>query len=244
MKRRGFTLIELLVVIAIIAILAAILFPVFAKARERATATACLSNEAQIGLALIAYADDHDGRFPQEHYQGNDRSWRDDLVGYFNNATSQTRKGVSSIYTCPSNDAWKAGVLDDTGRWPISYGYNGGIFALKTSVRTTDIKNPAHFLFILETRYNAGDLGPWMVDGVAKPDGGWTNTSVKYYQMNPRERRGQFQSHSGLINFIFFDGHAKATKLATTLSDPQMWNPWQPPDAYAFKIKAMQPEYQ
>ncbi|MBC7808437.1 MAG: DUF1559 domain-containing protein [Akkermansiaceae bacterium] len=62
--RSGFTLIELLVVIAIIAILAAILFPVFAQAREKARQTACLSNQKQIGLAFLQYAQDYDGGFP------------------------------------------------------------------------------------------------------------------------------------------------------------------------------------
>ncbi len=61
--RRGFTLIELLVVIAIIAILAAILFPVFARAREKARQTSCLSNMKQLGLAALMYAQDYDQRF-------------------------------------------------------------------------------------------------------------------------------------------------------------------------------------
>lgn len=64
MKRRGFTLIELLVVIAIIAILAAILFPVFAKAREKARQSSCLSNIKQLGLGILQYAQDYDERFP------------------------------------------------------------------------------------------------------------------------------------------------------------------------------------
>ncbi|HLK56217.1 MAG TPA: DUF1559 domain-containing protein [Chthonomonadaceae bacterium] len=63
-KRRGFTLIELLVVIAIIAILAAILFPVFAQAREKARQATCLSNLKQLGLAFLMYASDYDGNFP------------------------------------------------------------------------------------------------------------------------------------------------------------------------------------
>ena len=64
MSRRGFTLIELLVVIAIIAILAAILFPVFAKAREKARQTSCLSNLKQLGLSFLMYAQDYDELLP------------------------------------------------------------------------------------------------------------------------------------------------------------------------------------
>src|SRR5439155_13821342 len=64
MKRKGFTLIELLVVIAIIAILAAILFPVFARAREKARGASCLSNMKQIGLAIIMYTQDYDETLP------------------------------------------------------------------------------------------------------------------------------------------------------------------------------------
>ncbi len=63
-KRAGFTLIELLVVIAIIAILAAILFPVFAQARERARMTACLSNCKQLGFGLAMYGQDYDETYP------------------------------------------------------------------------------------------------------------------------------------------------------------------------------------
>jgi len=78
MNRKGFTLIELLVVIAIIAILAAILFPVFAQARESARAISCLSNEKQIGLGVKMYAQDYDEKFPMGTYPG-PRNWEVNL---------------------------------------------------------------------------------------------------------------------------------------------------------------------
>src|SRR5258705_13707105 len=70
-QRRGFTLIELLVVIAIIAILAAILFPVFAQAREAARTSSCLSNTKQISLAVLQYVQDYDERMPCYVYNVN-----------------------------------------------------------------------------------------------------------------------------------------------------------------------------
>src|SRR5882757_5192224 len=69
-RKHAFTLIELLVVIAIIAILAAILFPVFAQAREKARQIACLSNMKQIGTAAIMYAQDYDEIMPETGWQG------------------------------------------------------------------------------------------------------------------------------------------------------------------------------
>lgn len=78
MSRKGFTLIELLVVIAIIAILAAILFPVFAQAREQARSTSCLSNMKQLGLALKMYAQDYDEEYPMGTYDG-PRNWEVNL---------------------------------------------------------------------------------------------------------------------------------------------------------------------
>ncbi|WP_395145752.1 prepilin-type N-terminal cleavage/methylation domain-containing protein, partial [Armatimonas sp.] len=71
MKKRAFTLIELLVVIAIIAILAAILFPVFAQAREKARQTSCLSNQKQIGLGVMQYVQDYDETYPTAYYYKN-----------------------------------------------------------------------------------------------------------------------------------------------------------------------------
>ena len=86
MSRRGFTLIELLVVIAIIAILAAILFPVFARAREKARQTSCLSNLKQIGLAVMMYAQDYDECYPEPYTPfTNWPLWQDTIQPYMKN---------------------------------------------------------------------------------------------------------------------------------------------------------------
>ena len=107
--RRGFTLIELLVVIAIIAILAAILFPVFAKAREKARQTSCASNVKQLSLALLMYVQDYDEMFTvvrsiQPYYA---RLWYEAIAPYVKN---------SQVFVCPS--------ANYTSAWG-GYGYNG-----------------------------------------------------------------------------------------------------------------------
>jgi prepilin-type N-terminal cleavage/methylation domain-containing protein/prepilin-type processing-associated H-X9-DG protein len=99
-SRTGFTLIELLVVIAIIAILAAILFPVFAQAREKARSSTCLSNQKQIGLAFGMYGQDYDETFPAPVLTDKGtgvESWWEDLVRPYIKA-----QNVGGILTCPS----------------------------------------------------------------------------------------------------------------------------------------------
>src|SRR5216117_760328 len=96
-QKRAFTLIELLVVIAIIAILAAILFPVFAQAKEAAKKTQCLSNQKNIGLAIIMYVNDYDDFLPRSiahdydntgSVMGPDRLWSQVIYPYVKNGTS------------------------------------------------------------------------------------------------------------------------------------------------------------
>ncbi len=107
---RGFTLIELLVVIAIIAILAAILFPVFAKAREKARQTACLSNMKQIALAVIMYATDYDERYPHPYYQntsitpdiGPPCNQRSQVSAYRMPSMIQPYVRNAGLFVCPS----------------------------------------------------------------------------------------------------------------------------------------------
>ncbi|MBW3622413.1 MAG: DUF1559 domain-containing protein [Armatimonadetes bacterium] len=223
MKRdqRGFTLIELLVVIAIIAILAAILFPVFAKARERARATSCSNNMKQLGTGLYQYLQDYDDDFPQTramHPRGpNHWNWKRAL-----------RPLVKSngVFLCPSNDyAWRkaeqTGVDGDesNGTWPNpqdklpnSYGVNGGFFGHRAGTdprNLADIKDPVGQIFILESRGGFPDLGPWMLR--SKLDG---------------SNLGYFQTHGGksTCNWLFADTHAKAMTIQQTMSPREMWN--------------------
>jgi len=100
--KRGFTLIELLVVIAIIAILAAILFPVFAKAREKARQGSCLSNHKQVGVALMQYVQDYDETYPLSYYYVNPAVGGPG--GYFHwSYTAQPYIKNWQIFVCPSD---------------------------------------------------------------------------------------------------------------------------------------------
>ena len=147
-NRLGFTLIELLVVIAIIAILAAILFPVFAQAREQARKTSCLSNTKQLGLGVMMYVQDYD-----EMYVSN--SWDTPAIGQAGHDSPLGAAYLSGtqwpwrimpylknkqIFVCPSDPAqgrsgWRGYQADGTGcdtAWgvptPISYGHNQHLF--------------------------------------------------------------------------------------------------------------------
>src|SRR5436305_13565552 len=119
-RKRGFTLVELLVVIAIIAILSAILFPVFATARERARQVSCVSNERQLGLAFAQYTQDNDETFPSgienplpasEYWRGN--GWSSEIYPYVKN---------TGVYKCPDDNGHTVGSAV-----PISYFMNSNL---------------------------------------------------------------------------------------------------------------------
>jgi prepilin-type N-terminal cleavage/methylation domain-containing protein/prepilin-type processing-associated H-X9-DG protein len=170
--RRGFTLIELLVVIAIIAILAAILFPVFAKAREKARQTSCLSNLKQLGLGMLQYAQDYDEWLPSYYrynpYPSNLRWWYDVIQPYVKNY---------QCISCPSGQ-WsesRARTPGDPNPAYCSYclpciNRNANHTAIATIVDGTvgRIQAPAETIMLTESRgaemFTAGSQDYHLVD--------------------------------------------------------------------------------
>jgi|LSQX01.2.fsa_nt_gb prepilin-type N-terminal cleavage/methylation domain-containing protein/prepilin-type processing-associated H-X9-DG protein len=189
-RSRGFTLIELLVVIAIIAILAAILFPVFAKAREKARQSSCLSNVKQVGLGLIMYTQDYDEKFvitdatsmTNWAAAGNHYSvWYRAIQPYVKN---------TQLFICPSDSSKSSakwtGAWDESttaaGTWyfPLSYGVNHNM--------------------------NQASLG--MVQYPSETGMTFECTYILAYETSNGQIRDASRHNDG-FNACMFDGHAK-----------------------------------
>jgi len=184
-QKHGFTLIELLVVIAIIAILAAILFPVFAKAREKANQTNCLNNQRQLAISILAYAQDNDEALP--------------LPAGWIAATKLTDD--AKIWRCPSTDT------PGTPATP-NYGYNGKLYDLNGMVVTGcalgEINNPEKVECTLDLKknfvYSTGDAG------LAAE----SNSPVVVSMAAGAETR-----HSGGLICSYLDGHVAYLQAGT-----------------------------
>ncbi len=217
--RRGFTLIELLVVIAIIAILAAILFPVFAKAREKARQTSCLSNVRQIATGILSYVQDNDETFPLAY------QWIGGSISMYNtwiptpgwlgrhnmgpmNAIQPYVKNTQ-LYKCPSA---AMGTNVYSGYAEIGYFYNG----LAGARSDASIKSPSG-------TFLAGDLGcnntgylPHPFPSVPSPSdinvyAQWSHTgsNAAFSHWSAWSGTRDAEIHNGGWNYAFFDGHAK-----------------------------------
>jgi prepilin-type N-terminal cleavage/methylation domain-containing protein len=212
--RSAFTLIELLVVVSIIAILAAILFPVFAQAREKARSAACLSNEKQMALAVQMYLQDYDEQnFFDASATGGSRTgaivppsqksverWWNILMPYIKNA---------GVFTCPS-DLKPTPSADSTGKLSILRSY--------IATRATEglilgkIDDPSDTIVITE-KWDKNSQGPvgdsWIesFNGDFDYDNGYGPGSTRLFKAGNR--------HQWFVNCVMFDGHAKAFSPAT-----------------------------
>ncbi|RYG42949.1 prepilin-type N-terminal cleavage/methylation domain-containing protein, partial [bacterium] len=151
---RGFTLIELLVVIAIIAILAAILFPVFAQAKAAAKSTACLSNTKQIGTALMLYEGDYDDVVAPSNVT--DNSVADGQFTWFE--ILQPYSKAKALGVCPDSDKRTQVVSTSSQKTPISYVLNNlywwdsrlTIFQTGSQASATSIENLAGGVYCVD----------------------------------------------------------------------------------------------
>lgn len=211
-QKKAFTLIELLVVIAIIAILAAILFPVFGRARENARRSSCQSNMKQIGLGIMQYTQDYDEKYPKaQQYDlgGLNRGpdWRQMVQPYLKS---------TQVFQCPSNPdkdrvsavakggfpAINVSYAAPQGRWWWDY---AGAMQLPWGQPTSlaSITIPDNMISVMETTYvgiEGASEGQFMVDR----DGGEFDNAM-------------FAGHLGRFNALFADGHVKATLPLQTI---------------------------
>lgn len=199
-KRRAFTLIELLVVIAIIAILAAILFPVFGRARENARRSSCQSNMKQIGLGFKQYIQDYDEKFPVGSNVTEETSWAAALQPYIKS---------TQIFQCPSET--NPGDLS-AGMWGYNdYWANRSIcpwlgYAGSTEIVHSEAELPASSLVVL-----MGDGGKYDDNMYSGNSGrpGYLTGALQYPP--PANNRGDIRHLEG-ANYAFVDGHVKWLK--------------------------------
>jgi len=217
---RGFTLIELLVVIAIIAILAAILFPVFARAREKARQTSCLSNEKQIGLGVEMYTADFDERFPPGYIGGGEvrgSGFYDGIGPYTKNEqmficpTSHFQSTYGRTLMPPGEGFWKQTMVASyamvyLGSRTYEPHFGGQTLWLQPKFGggrpVAQLIRPADVILAIES------MAPWLQTPSAC---GFTTALPPLPR--PMSEAGivgnMIYRHNGTMNVIYADGHAK-----------------------------------
>jgi prepilin-type N-terminal cleavage/methylation domain-containing protein/prepilin-type processing-associated H-X9-DG protein len=215
---KAFTLIELLVVIVVISILAAILFPVFARARENARKAACMSNLKQIGLAVAMYSQDYDETYPIAQFATSPATnWWEVLAPYISPTVSN---GRVSIFTCPT-----AGPI---GRYSGGYGWNimgtgwnsspydyNGFGNTSGSWRTPSNNGPVTLSQVTEPSTTIMVADPASNGTDNNAFGAYGNTDLSYIPVLHGGQVGPFKGGvvavvpGGGGNYLFADGHVK-----------------------------------
>ncbi len=195
MRRRGFTLIELLVVIAIIAILAAILFPVFAKAREKARQTQCVSNLRQIGTALQMYASDYDEMYPRALFGviAYPNYWMTKIDPYLKSLGSN-QQNYAGFWRCPS----RPNITMTVQR---SYGYNRWYFDHYNLAATDPKRGEAAAMSELARPAETVQVGESYDFQTGRP-------SARYWCTGNRSWEDPVRHNEG-ANYLYADAHVK-----------------------------------
>jgi len=205
----GFTLIELLVVIAIIAILAAILFPVFARAKGKAYQTTCLSNVRQLSLAFMMYASDYDERMPPACDYADDWSYESAWDYYVDYVNWTFHPGLIGPYThneqinaCPT-----AQGLESWGRPYSGYAYNASYVGGSPDEGLTpaafgDIARPTETVLLC-------DSAVW-IDGMGVCLNNYLRAPGDSFRVMWNTGPNSHFRHNGTANVAYCDGHAKA----------------------------------
>ncbi len=229
--RKAFTLIELLVVIAIIAILAAILFPVFSRAREKARQASCISNLKQLALAMLMYTQDYDETWPLAYYWS--PGWTDEYAWDFHIEYSGWNVagyslGLIGPYTkneqinaCPS----ARGFVSSSGRPYTGYAYNTSYIGYRHTAggyddlppaSLADVQRPSETVLLADSAFwttwpRSGLAGNNYLRAPSDPMHLWIGPNVHF-------------RHNGTANVAYCDGHAKAVaqKYNISSNDPTL----------------------